>query len=197
MLEHRYHRMCRSDTTSLRHSAIIERLAIASMARSLRYQGPGSLSWYFCGDTGAQCRACIGTVLACCKCLRNFDDQVTGANFQSQFPANIVVLVCAFCSSVIALLAVVFPAVLDNNAPAKDTLQTWTCRWSDTAVNRGDGPPDQFSTICHETVSLSRFAETQKQSADQPPAFCLLHLHTITRSAAATVGLGVLCCLDG
>lgn len=59
-------------------------------------------------------------------------------------------LLGAICSAI----ALIFTAVLNHRSPTTDTMQTWTCRWSNSSVSRGDGAPDSFNTLCNQTVSL-------------------------------------------
>ncbi|KAK5128882.1 hypothetical protein LTR85_000215 [Meristemomyces frigidus] len=69
----------------------------------------------------------------------------------SSLPANIIVLTSALLSTVCALVAVIFPTILNQHAPTKDTLQTWTCRWNSASITQGQGPPSEFGTLCQET----------------------------------------------
>ncbi|KAK0855941.1 hypothetical protein LTS02_010872 [Friedmanniomyces endolithicus] len=73
---------------------------------------------------------------------------------------NFIALASALLSTVCSLIAVVFPALLNTHAPRRDTLQTWTCRWSSTAFDSGDGRagsgPTGFGTLCHETREVAR-----------------------------------------
>ncbi|KAK5131447.1 hypothetical protein LTR08_000911 [Meristemomyces frigidus] len=69
----------------------------------------------------------------------------------SALPANIIVLASALLSTICALIAVIFPAVINQHAPTRDTLQTWTCRWNRASTGQGQGPPSQFGMMCQET----------------------------------------------
>ncbi|KAK1808354.1 hypothetical protein LTR12_017297 [Friedmanniomyces endolithicus] len=76
--------------------------------------------------------------------------------FVRALPApTFIALASALLSTVCSLIAVVFPALLNTHAPRRDTLQTWTCRWSSTAFDNGAGRagsgPTGFGTLCHET----------------------------------------------
>ncbi|KAK0285047.1 hypothetical protein LTR35_005247 [Friedmanniomyces endolithicus] len=76
--------------------------------------------------------------------------------FVRALPApTFIALASALLSTVCSLIAVVFPALLNTHAPRRDTLQTWTCRWSSTAFDSGAGRagsgPTGFGTLCHET----------------------------------------------
>ncbi|KAK3670998.1 hypothetical protein LTR78_009115 [Recurvomyces mirabilis] len=71
--------------------------------------------------------------------------------FVKKLPANVIVLATSILSVVCSLIAIIFPTIVNGQAPGRDTLQTWTCRWSSTSINRGQGPPSGFDTICHET----------------------------------------------
>ena len=68
----------------------------------------------------------------------------------NQLPANVLVLGSSILSTIIAIIAMGFQAALNNSAPHRDTLQTWTCRWRNVS---GQGVPREFDTLCHETVS--------------------------------------------
>ncbi|KAK0775640.1 hypothetical protein LTR38_015779 [Friedmanniomyces endolithicus] len=92
-------------------------------------------------------------ILPLAACESNTDTQVAGGK---KLPApNFIALASALLSTVCSLIAVVFPALLNTHAPRRDTLQTWTCRWSSTAFDSGDGRagsgPTGFGTLCHET----------------------------------------------
>lgn len=74
-----------------------------------------------------------------------------------QLPANILVLLSAALSTGCSLLAIILPAVVNQKAPTRDTLQTWTCRWSSMdLISQGRNSPEAFGTICHETVGPPR-----------------------------------------
>lgn len=57
----------------------------------------------------------------------------------------------------LALIALIFPVVLNNQAPTYDTLQTWTCQWGDTTMEVGQGAPSQFTSMCRESVGIPEF----------------------------------------
>jgi len=78
-------------------------------------------------------------------------------------------------SSIAALVAVIYPAILNSHAPGTDTMQTWTCRWAHaergggvsavTLSNDGSGNvgvPGNFAKLCVESVS-PRFRLTSSQ----------------------------------
>lgn len=88
-----------------------------------------------------------------------------------KLPANkIIILACSAGSSIVSFIALTFSAVLNNNnnnnnngggdGGARDTLQTWTCRWRHIT---GEGVPRQFDTLCHETVSFSKLLSSSHQ----------------------------------
>lgn len=59
----------------------------------------------------------------------------------------------AALSASIALVAVIFPAVINNNkSPYVDTLRTWTCGWDSMDIGSNDGPSSGFATMCNESV---------------------------------------------
>ncbi|KAK3725561.1 hypothetical protein LTR37_000531 [Vermiconidia calcicola] len=66
-------------------------------------------------------------------------------------PANAIVPASALLSTIVGVIAIAFPSVLNARAPTKDTLKTWTCRWSNI-IATGEGPPMQFLSLCHKTV---------------------------------------------
>ncbi|TKA24525.1 hypothetical protein B0A50_06682 [Salinomyces thailandicus] len=71
------------------------------------------------------------------------------AIFITTLPANLVILTTTLLSTISALTAITFPAVLNSHAPRRDTLQSWTCRW--THHSSTSNAPAQFTTICQET----------------------------------------------
>ena len=73
-----------------------------------------------------------------------------------QLPANGMVVASALLSTLVGIVSIVYPTVLTYHAPHRDTLKTYTCRWSDFhEVLRGYGPPKKFDVLCAETVSTS------------------------------------------
>ncbi|OQO09755.1 hypothetical protein B0A48_05158 [Cryoendolithus antarcticus] len=73
------------------------------------------------------------------------------ALFVPSMPASFTVLLSSVLSSILALVALIMPSLLNNKAPRRDTLQTWTCAWHDKSTFSGQQPPAQFSTLCHQT----------------------------------------------
>ncbi len=79
-----------------------------------------------------------------------------GTNTFEQLPANGLVVVSALLSTLVGIVSIAFPTVIDSRAPHKDTLKTYTCRWADYhEVLRGYGPPKEFDTLCAKTVCPS------------------------------------------
>ncbi|KAK4973936.1 hypothetical protein LTR42_005926 [Elasticomyces elasticus] len=78
---------------------------------------------------------------------------LVAALFVRILPANIIVFAASLLSTICSLVAVIFPTLLNQHAPTRDTLQTWTCRWSNTSIDRGRGPSG-FDALCHETIFL-------------------------------------------
>ncbi|RMY82944.1 hypothetical protein D0862_11850 [Hortaea werneckii] len=72
--------------------------------------------------------------------------------FIQSLPTTLLLLASSSLSAICALVAIAFPATLNAHAPRRDTLRSWTCRWSNSLVTQGQGPPAQFDTICKETV---------------------------------------------
>ncbi|KAM0713709.1 hypothetical protein Q7P37_010671 [Cladosporium fusiforme] len=81
----------------------------------------------------------------------------------------------AYYPPLLALPAAVLPLVLNARAPAKDTLQSWTCGWVSRGVGQHDGLPGDFGTVCGE----SRFATYA------PLALLFLHLALLALSLLA------------
>lgn len=74
-----------------------------------------------------------------------------------QLPANGLVVGSALLSTIISILSVVFTTILNWRAPHKDTLKTWTCRWTYVPKHLNSlGPPDMFNGLCQKTVSPCR-----------------------------------------
>ncbi|RMX77179.1 hypothetical protein D0869_10073 [Hortaea werneckii] len=76
--------------------------------------------------------------------------------FIQKLPTTLLLLASSSLSTICALVAIAFPATLNAHAPRRDTLRSWTCRWSNTLVTQGQGPPAQFDTLCKETVRTTR-----------------------------------------
>ncbi|RMY99350.1 hypothetical protein D0864_04075 [Hortaea werneckii] len=73
------------------------------------------------------------------------------ALFVQKLPTSLLLFISSSLSTVCALVAIAFPATLNAHAPRRDTLRSWTCRWSNTLITQGSGPPAQFDVICRET----------------------------------------------
>lgn len=86
------------------------------------------------------------------RSVRSLSDQVWSTTNSLQLPANVIVLITSLLSAMCSLSGIIFQSVINQHAPARDTLQTWTCRWSNASINQGQGPPARFATICQETV---------------------------------------------
>ncbi len=72
-----------------------------------------------------------------------------------QLPANGLVLITALLSTIVSIIALAFTTVLNYHAPKRDTLRTWTCRWSAVPRNLYSlGPPEEFHSLCNKTVYL-------------------------------------------
>ncbi|KAK5116501.1 hypothetical protein LTR62_008050 [Meristemomyces frigidus] len=77
---------------------------------------------------------------------------VLGASlFVQKLPANTLVLATSFFSAICSLVAIVFPIIINSHAPRRDTLQTWTCRWSAASSARDEAAPGGFEHVCRET----------------------------------------------
>ncbi|KAK5733354.1 hypothetical protein LTR17_009726 [Elasticomyces elasticus] len=90
--------------------------------------------------------ALVGTATA----IVVLDAVLVAALFVRALPANIIVLAASLLSTICSLVAVIFPTLLNQHAPTRDTLQTWTCRWSNTSIDLGRGPSG-FNALCQET----------------------------------------------
>lgn len=69
---------------------------------------------------------------------------------QVQLPTNTILLASSLSSTILSIIALALQATLNHQSPQRDTLQTWTCMWKNV---QGEGVPQSFDTLCHETVS--------------------------------------------
>lgn len=60
----------------------------------------------------------------------------------------------ALLSTIVSIIAIVFTTVLTYRAPYKDTLKSYTCRWNGRYITEGEFVPEDFGSLCHQTVSL-------------------------------------------
>ncbi|PSK51790.1 hypothetical protein B9Z65_3057 [Elsinoe australis] len=58
------------------------------------------------------------------------------------------IFVSAFLSAIAAGVAVIYPAVLNQQSPTRDTMQSWTCTWSSTTDAVSAGIPANFPSLC-------------------------------------------------
>ncbi|KAF2764062.1 hypothetical protein EJ03DRAFT_42111 [Teratosphaeria nubilosa] len=72
------------------------------------------------------------------------------ALFTAALPRNVVVLFASLLSLACSIIAIAFTTVINQQAPTRDTLQTWTCRWNRVDISGIHGPSG-FGAICHET----------------------------------------------
>lgn len=63
------------------------------------------------------------------------------------------IFVSAFLSAIAAGVAVIYPAVLNQQSPTRDTMQSWTCTWSSTTDAVSAGIPANFPSLCLQNVS--------------------------------------------
>ncbi|KAI9705711.1 MAG: hypothetical protein M1820_005121 [Bogoriella megaspora] len=81
------------------------------------------------------------------------------ASSKSSVP-SLLVFATTLPAAVLTITTIILTASLNNNAPVTDTIQTWTCRWSDYAATHGgsgasqNNVPNDFKKMCTE----SRFA---------------------------------------
>lgn len=69
---------------------------------------------------------------------------------QFQLPTTTILLASSLSSTLLSITALALQATLNHQSPQRDTLQTWTCMWKNV---QGEGVPQSFDTLCHETVS--------------------------------------------
>lgn len=67
-----------------------------------------------------------------------------------QLPTTTILLASSLSSTILSIIALALQATLNHQSPHRDTLQTWTCMWKNV---QGEGVPQSFDTLCHETVS--------------------------------------------
>ncbi|CAD0082031.1 unnamed protein product, partial [Aureobasidium vineae] len=68
-------------------------------------------------------------------------------------------VVFMLAATVVALIAMIMPAVANAAAPSKsDTVQTWTCRWGGAV-----GAPENFEPLCRESSIQDAVATPQQQ----------------------------------
>lgn len=65
-------------------------------------------------------------------------------------PTTTILLASSLSSTLLSITALALQATLNHQSPHRDTLQTWTCMWKNV---QGEGVPQSFDTLCHETVS--------------------------------------------
>lgn len=89
--------------------------------------------------------------------------KVRGTNHihpQLQLPTNTILLASSVSSTILSITALALQATLNHQSPHRDTLQTWTCMWKNV---QGEGVPQSFDTLCHETVSSTFKSQNQKR----------------------------------
>lgn len=80
---------------------------------------------------------------------------------QLQLPTNTILLASSLSSTILSIIALALQATLNHQSPQRDTLQTWTCMWKNV---QGEGVPQSFDTLCHETVSSTFNLTSQKKT---------------------------------
>ncbi|KAG8630814.1 hypothetical protein KVT40_002433 [Elsinoe batatas] len=58
------------------------------------------------------------------------------------------VFLSSLLAAVAAGVAVIYPAVLNRQSPARDTMQSWTCAYSFTTESVSAGVPPNFPALC-------------------------------------------------
>lgn len=83
---------------------------------------------------------------------------------QFQLPTNTILLASSVSSTLLSIIALALQATLNHQSPQRDTLQTWTCMWKNV---QGEGVPQSFDTLCHETVSSTFNLTSQKKETSR------------------------------
>lgn len=73
---------------------------------------------------------------------------------------NTILLASSLSSTLLSITALALQATLNHQSPQRDTLQTWTCMWKNV---QGEGVPQSFDTLCHETVSSTLPLKIKKE----------------------------------
>ncbi|KAF4550763.1 Hypothetical protein D9617_16g015530 [Elsinoe fawcettii] len=58
------------------------------------------------------------------------------------------IFVSSFLAAIAAGVAVIYPAVLNQQSPTRDTMQSWTCAYSFTTESVSAGMPPNFPSLC-------------------------------------------------
>ncbi|KAF2148342.1 hypothetical protein K461DRAFT_297768 [Myriangium duriaei CBS 260.36] len=83
------------------------------------------------------------------------DGVILVTSFSNHARRNIIRLIAATLATIAAAVELIYPAVLNQRAPATDTMQTWTCRWSDSVTPVSAGFPNDFPAICRQSKFVS------------------------------------------
>lgn len=102
-----------------------------------------------------------------------------------------VSLACTSLTTILALFALIFPAIVNNAAPGRDSMQTWTCRWSSMEIERGQSAPNNFGPMCHESVSFLCLNYNSENRGIDIKLTALRLLHHNPRVCDSTVAAGV------
>ena len=122
------------------------------MAKSFRLKGAADADRQLCNGLRSQRHTRSSLAGFRCKTSMHIDHGLPLTSLK--LPANIIVLFSSFLSTLASVIAVAFTTIINHRAPETDTLKTWTCRWSERAVDIGHQQPDQFHSLCRETVGL-------------------------------------------
>lgn len=152
-----YHGLRRPHAEPLPKPTLHEHILHARLVVTFRYQRAVRPDRHVCCCSVAQLGACCCTLCFFCElphpitapAKRHADD------ICRQLPANLIVLASSLLSTIVSLIAIIFSSVVNNRSgfSSKDTLQSWTCRWRSLHNAGLEAVPQDYDTLCHETVS--------------------------------------------
>lgn len=73
---------------------------------------------------------------------------------------SLLIFATTLPSAVLTLATIILTTALNHNEPVTDTIQTWTCRWTDYAKSHGglgstqNDVPKNFGSMCTASVSI-------------------------------------------
>lgn len=93
-------------------------------------------------------------------------------------PTNTILLASSLSSTLLSIIALALQATLNHQSPQRDTLQTWTCMWKNV---QGEGVPQSFDTLCHETVSsILPYVSIKKEKKKKTSFFQITTIKKLT-----------------
>lgn len=161
----RHPRHLQPDLTHLSNFTNVQRIFPPDLEFSFRYARFANFGGDFSGDCGVEWDFCgggrglwewgweWGRRKGDGMFFLFFILKVRGTNHihpQLQLPTNAILLASSLSSTLLSIIALALQATLNHQSPQRDTLQTWTCMWKNV---QGEGVPQSFDTLCHETVS--------------------------------------------